>query len=156
MKKKQKEEQIKLLKRKNVKNNLNHKIMKKLIILLVLFTTSLYGQKFKSYSYSYAHAEDTVWGKPIEIETNISVDFENDKIIFSNFIKKIILTEIHFDETFLNDEGFEVDMYFCKNQEGLDVEFYIQKETSIKNQKIIFLGENYLATIYDLYIQEND
>ena len=128
--------------------------MKKLFILLVLFTTSLFGQKFQSYSYSYARSIEVGYEEPIVIETKIIMDLYHDKIVLSNSKYSITLSQISLKENFINDYGFKGTTYFCKDKKGTKLEFIIMHETSVKNKKMIVLSYEKYMIAYDLYIQK--
>ena len=128
--------------------------MKKLIIILVLFTTCLYGQNFQSYSYSYARDAQVGWEEPIKAETEIIMDLDQDKIVLSNAKNYIVLSEIHLKENFTNENGFKGTTYFCQDKKGEKLKFIIMHETSIKNKKMIVLSYDKYLIAYDLYIQK--
>lgn len=127
--------------------------MKKLFILLVLFTTSLFGQKFQSHSYSYARSLEVGYEEPIVIETEIIMDLVRDKIILSNDRNYQVLSNISLKENFINDNGYKGTTYFCEDKRGTELEFIIMHETSVKNKKMIVLSYNKYMVAYDLYIQ---
>lgn len=126
--------------------------MKKLIIILVLFTTCLYGQNFQSYNYSYARDAQIGWEEPIKAETEIIMDLDKDKIVLSNTKNSIVLSEIHLKENFIDDNGFKGTTYFCQDKKGTKLEFIIMHETAIKNKKMIVLSYDKYLIAYDLYI----
>ncbi len=128
--------------------------MKKLIILLVLFTTCLYGQNFQSYSYSYARDAQIGWEEPIKAETEIIMDLEQDKIVLSNAKNSIVLSKIHLKENFTDENGFKGTTYICKDKKGEKIEFIIMHQTSVKNKKMIVLSYEKYLVAFDLYIQK--
>ena len=129
--------------------------MKKLIIILVLFTTCLYGQNFQSYSYSYARDAHIGWEEPIKAETEIIMDLDQDKIVLSNAKNYIVLSEIHLKENFTDENGFKGTTYICKDKKGEKLEFIIMHQTSVKNKKMIVLSYDKYLIAYDLYVQNH-
>jgi len=128
--------------------------MKKLFILLVLFTTSLFGQKFQSYSYSYARDAKIGWEEPIKAETEIIMDLEQDEIVLANGRNYQVLSNISLKENFIDDNGFKGTTYFCQDKKGTKLEFIIMHQTSVKNKKMIVLSYDKYLIAYDLYIQK--
>lgn len=130
--------------------------MKKLLILLVLFTSSIYGQteKFKSYSYSYARDAQIGWEEPIKSETTIEIDLEQDEIVLSNAKNSQVLYNISLKENFIDDNGYKGTTYSCQDKKGTKLEFIIMHETNIKNKKMIVLSYDKYLIAYDLYIQK--
>lgn len=129
--------------------------MKKLIILLVLFTTCLYGQNFQSYSYSYARDAQIGWEEPIKAETEIIMDLEQDEIVLSDGRNYQVLSNISLKENFIDDNGFKGTTYFCQDKKGQKLEFIIMHQTSVKNKKMIVLSYDKYLIAYDLYVQNH-
>lgn len=128
--------------------------MKKLFLLLVLFSTSFYGQNetYQSYSYSYAYNIDNGWQEPIIMETKIEINFDKDKIVLSNLTSNQVLTNISLKENFTDENGYKGTTYFCQDKNGDKLEFMIMHETSVKDKKMIVLSYDKYLIAYDLYI----
>jgi len=130
--------------------------MKKLLLLLVIFTTSFYGQNetLKSYSYAYAYSIEEGWRETIKTETNIEINLDEDRIIFSNLESNLVLSKIHLKKNFTDENGFKGTSYFCQDKKGTKLEFIIMHETATKNKKMVVLSYDKYLIAYDLYIQK--
>lgn len=131
--------------------------MRKLFLLLVLFTTSFYGQKeiLKSYSYSYAYNINDGWEEPIKIETKIDINLDKDRIVFLNHKSNEVLSNITLKENFVDENGYKGTSYFCQDKKETKLEFIIMHETSVKNKKMIVLSYDKYLIAYDLYPSKN-
>lgn len=131
-------------------------MMKRLIILFVLFATNFYGQNITLNSDSYFREfdDDEKDSKTI-IETKIEIKLIKNIIILTDYLERKLLTDVKLKREFIDEQNDKGTIYSCKDK-SVEIEFVILREKSTNKIMTVMLSYEKYLVVYNLYQSKNE